>query len=111
MLVGNRTHHASYGQTVKVIVDENQHAQGHGSQLRAGTGLDVLSGPASEGSRASGPVHQRHDGAQDNQEHQNAHIIAVRQNMNDSVLKDVNHRSLETEIGVEQASHQDTQEQ
>ena len=111
MLVRHGTHHASYGQTVKIIIDKNQHAQGYGRQLRAGAGLNMLAGPPSKGRRASGPVHQGHDGSQDHQKHQNSHIVAVGQNAYDSILKDVKHRSLEAEARVEQASHQDAKKQ
>ena len=111
MLVGDGTHHGTHGEAVEVVIDEDEHTQQNGSQLRAHTALDVLGGPAAEGGGAARLVHQAHHGAQDDQEDQDAHVVAVRQHGSDAVLKDVKDGALEGEVGVKQAAHQDTDKQ
>ena len=59
MPVCHRTHHASYGQAVKVIVDKDQHAQYDRRQLSADPGTDPFTRPLAEGGGTAGLVHQR----------------------------------------------------
>ena len=71
------THHGAHGQAVEIVVDEDQHAQQHGQQLRTGAGLHGLLGPAAEGSGTAGLVHQVHHDAQDDQEDQDGDVDGV----------------------------------
>ena len=57
VLVGDGTHHGTHGEAVEVVIDEDEHTQQNGSQLRAHTALDVLGGPAAEGGGAARLVH------------------------------------------------------
>ena len=45
------------------------------------------------------------------QEHQDAHVVAVGQGAHDTVVEDVGQRPLEMEVGVQQTAHQDAHEQ
>ena len=78
--LGDGTHHGAHGQAVEVVVDEDQHAQEHGHQLRAGAGLHGLGSPAAEGCGAAGLVHQVHHDAQNHQEDQDGDIVGDRVN-------------------------------
>ena len=111
MPVGDGAHHAAHRQAVEIVVDKDQHAQGHGGQLRAGPGLDVLGSPLAEGRRAACLVHQGHHGAQDDQEHQNAHVVAVRQNSDDAAGEHVVHGAFKGEPGVQHRAHHNADEQ
>ena len=97
MSVRYRAHYASHCQAVKIIIDKNQNAQNNCSQLRTGPAPDFFFCPASESRRSSRPVHQANHGAQNNKEHKNAHIIAVRQHRNKSILKNMGNRALKPE--------------
>ena len=77
MALGDGTHNGAHGQAVEIVVDEDQHAQEHGHQLRAGAGLNRLGCPAAESSGAAGLVHQVHHDAQDNQEDQDGDVDGV----------------------------------
>ena len=111
MLVGDGPHDAAHGETVEIVVDEDEAAQQDRGQLRPHPGLDVLLGPAAKGGGAAGLVHHADHGTQNDQEDQDAHVIAVGQGGHDAVLKDVEQRPLELEVGIEQAAHQNADEQ
>ena len=111
MPVGDGAHHTAHGEAVEVIVDEDQAAQHDGGQLSAHPALDVLLGPAAESGGAARLVHQAHHGAQDDQEDQDAHVVAVRQDGDDAVAEHVDEGALKGKVGVEQAAHQDADEQ
>ena len=64
VLIRHRTHDASYGQTVKIIIHEDQDAQCKGSKQRSFSCLDPLLCPFSISCRTAGSVHQHHDGSQ-----------------------------------------------
>ncbi len=84
--LGDGTHDGAHGQAVEVVVDEDQHAQQHGHQLRAAAGLDGLLRPAAEGLGAAGLVHQVHHDAQDDQEHDDGDVAGVRNGGDDTVV-------------------------
>ena len=75
--LGDGTHNGTHGQAVEIVVDEDQHAQQHGHQLRAAAGLHGLGGPAAEGGGAAGLVHQIHHDAQHHQEDQDGDVDGV----------------------------------
>ena len=77
MALRHGTHHGAHGQAVEIVVDEDQHAQQHGQQLRTGAGLHGLLGPAAEGSGTAGLVHQVHHDTQDDQEDQDGDVDGV----------------------------------
>ena len=113
MGLGDGTHNGAHGQAVKVVVYEDQHAQQHGQQLRAATGVNSLLGPAAEGLGAAALVHQVHHDAQGDQEHDDAHVAAVSQHGDDTVIG--THQGHDgvpgSELGVQQRADQAAQEQ
>ena len=111
MLVGDGAHDGAHSEAVEVVVNEDQHAQHDGGQLRPHSAFDVLGGPAAEGGGPAGLVHQADHSAQDDQEDQDAHIVAVRQHRDNTVLEYMEHGSLKLEAGIEQAAGQDADEQ
>ena len=113
MALGNRTHDGAHGQAVEIVVDEDQHAQQHGHQLRAGTGMYGLLGPAAEGLGAAALVHQVHHNAQHHQEHDDAHVVAVGQHGDNTVIRaHQRHGGIPgSELGIQQCAHQAAQEQ
>ena len=111
MLVGDRPHNGTDGQTVKVIINKDQHTENDGGQLSAGAALDALLCPATERGAAACLVHQADHSAQNHQEDENAHIIRAGQHRDDAVFKDVEHGPLEVEVGVQQAAGQNADEQ
>ena len=66
--VGDRTHNGAYGQTVEIVVDENQHAQTDGGKLCADSCFDVLGCPAAESGGTAGLVHHGNKSAEQDQE-------------------------------------------
>lgn len=104
VLVGNGAHDRTHSEAVEVVIDEDQHTQYDGGQLCAYPAFDVLGSPAAEGGGAAGLVHQADHSTQDNQEDQDAHIVAVRQHRDNSVLEYMEHSSLKLEAGIEQAA-------
>ena len=111
MLVGNGPHHGTHGEAVEVVVNKDQHAQHDGGHLGPHPAFDVLRRPAAEGGGAPRLVHQAHHGPQDDQEHQNAHVVGVGQHGDDAVLKHVEDRPLKVEAGVQQSAHQNSDKQ
>ena len=85
VLVSYGAHHAADCQTVKIVVDEDQAAEADGGELRAFSAGDLFRSPVSECSTAAGAVHQLNHDAQDYQEHQDAHVVGVGENRNDTV--------------------------
>ena len=61
--------------------------------------------------RPAGPVHQAHHRSKDHKEDQNSHIVAVRENVYHSVLKNMGDRSLKAETGIQDSTHENTDEQ
>ena len=111
MLVCHGPHNASHGQTVEIVVNENQDAQKNRRELRSHASPDVGARPAPEGRGAARLVHQADHGAQNHEEHQDSHIVAVGQHGNDAALENMGHGSLKREAGVEQRAHEDSHEQ
>ena len=111
MLIGNGPHDAAHGEAVEIVVNEDEAPQHNGGQLGPRPGLDIFLGPASKGGGASRLVHQAHDGPQNNQEDEDAHVVAVRQGGHDAVLEGMEHRTFKAEVGVQQTSHQNADEQ
>ena len=109
MVVGDGAHHAADGETVEVVVDEDQHAQQEGREHRADAGLDVLFGPAAEGGAAAGAVDERHDDAQQHQEQEDAGVVADRGD--ETVVDDGVERPDEIEIRHEQRPEQHAREE
>lgn len=111
LFVGDGPHDGAHGEAVKIVVNEDQTAQQDGGQLSPGPGFDVLLGPAAEGGGAARLVHQAHHGAQNDQEDQDSHVVAVGQRGHDTVAEGVEYGALKGEVGVEQSAHQNTDEQ
>ena len=111
MLVGDRAHDAADGQTVKIVINEDQAAESNGGQLGAFSGSDLLGSPVAEGSTAAGAVHELDHDAQDDQEDQNTYVVGVRENCDDAIGKDVIQRSLEVIARVKQRTGDDSDEQ
>ena len=81
-------------------------------------GLDVSGSPSAEGSGAAGVVHQGDQGAQDDQEDQDAYVGGVRQHRDhtvggiiDFLEEDVVEGTFKGEPGIEQGADDDTDEQ
>ena len=64
-----------------------------------------------EGCGTACTVHQAHHGAQDYKEHQDTHVIGIGQNRDKTVVENVCQCSLKGKAGIEQAAHQNTDEQ
>ena len=111
VLVGDGPHDAAHGEAVEVVVDKDEAAQHNGGQLGPRPGLDVLLGPPAEGGGGAGLVHEAHHGAQDDQEDEDAHVVGVGQGGDDASAEHVVKRPLKGQVGVQQAAHQDADEQ
>ena len=113
MGLGDGTHDGAHGQAVKVVIHEDQHTQQHGQQLRAAAGMNGLLGPAAEGLGAAALVHQVHHDAQGDQEDDDAHVAAVCQHGDDTVVSaNQGHDGVPgSELGVQQRANQAAQEQ
>ena len=111
VLVAYRAHDGADRQAVEIVVDEDEHAEADGRQLRARACADPLPRPAPEGRGAAGPIHDADHGAEDHQEDQDAHVVGIRQGGHDAVVEDVQERALETEGGVQEAARQDADEE
>ena len=68
-------------------------------------------GPAAEGGGTARLVHQADHGAQNDEEDQDAHVVAVGHRRYDAAVEHVAHGGLELEVGVEQAARHDADEQ
>ena len=101
MFVCDRFHDTAHGETVEIIVNEDQYAQCDGCKLRASACLDLFLGEMAESGRSACPVHQAYHSAQNHKEDQNAYIIAVGQDGDKSVVKDVAEGFLERKTGIE----------
>ncbi len=110
VLIRYGTHDASYGQTVKIIVDENQYAKQDGCKLCAYPALDVFAGPPPECGGASRLVHQADHDSKNDQKHQDSDVIAVGQYAHDTVLEHMGNRSFKCEPRIEDSSYQDSDE-
>ncbi len=110
MLICHRTHNASHCQTVKVIINKNQHAQQNRSKLRPYPALNMYAGPPSECCGTSRLVHQAHHDSKHYQEYQNTDVVTVRQHAYDTVLEYMGNGSLKCEAGVKDSSNQDSYE-
>ena len=109
--LGDGTHDGAHGQAVEIVVDEDQHAQQHGQQLRAGAGLDALGGPAAEGGGAAGLVHQVHHDAQHHQEDQDGDVDGVDHAHALAGADKIHHHLPGLEISQQQSAGQAAQEQ
>ena len=110
VLVSDGTHNRTHRQTVKVVINKDQHAQNSSSGDSTGSGLDVLAGPTAIGSGTTGLIDQRHHHAKKHQEYQNAHIPGVAK-LGDHFVKGSGHHAPGAEIGMDQRTGQDTDEQ
>ena len=111
MLVSDGTHDTAHSQAVEIVVDEDQAAQQDGGQLRTHTALDVLFCPTAKGCGTAGLVHQADHSAQDHQEDQDAHVVAVGDGSHNAIVKHMKHGGFKGKVGVQQAAHQNTDEQ
>ena len=108
MLVSYRTHNTSHCQTVKIVINKDQHAENYSCKFRTGSALDPFTRPASECRGTARPVHQADHCSQDNQEDQDTHIVRVCQNTDHATLKNMKDCSLEIKTGIKQSSNQDS---
>ena len=113
MALGDRAHHGAHGQAVEVVVDEDQHAQQHGHQLCARTGMYGFGGPAAERLGAAGLVHQVHHDAQHHQEHDDGDVARIGHGGDDAVIAfhQLHQRLPGPEVADQQSAHQAAQEQ
>ena len=113
MALGDGTHHGANGQAVEVVVDEDQHAQQHGHQLCARTGMYGLGGPAAERLGAAGLVHQVHHDAQHHQEHDDGDVARIGHGGDDAVIAfhQLHQRLPGLEVADQQSAYQAAQEQ
>jgi len=111
MFVRQRTHHGADGEAVEVVVNENKDTQNDGAELCANLGFNMGDGPASEGCRAAGPVHQHDHGTQNDQEDQNTDVPAVGQLADHTVYEHMLHNAGEAESGIENSTAKDTDEE
>ena len=111
--LGNRTHNGAHGQAVEIVVDEDQHAQEHGHQLSAGAGLHGVGSPTTESLGAAALVHQIHHDAKNHQEHNDAHVISIGQNGDDTVVSaNQGHSGVPRgKLRIQQSADQAAQEQ
>ena len=109
--LGDGTHDGAHGQAVEIVVDEDQHAQQHGHQLRAAAGLHGLGGPAAEGGGAAGLVHQVHHDAQHHQEDQDGDVDGIDHAHALAGADKIHHHLPGLEISQQQSAGQAAQEQ
>ena len=110
MLIGHRTHDGADRQTVEVVVDEDEAAKGDRGELCAGPRPDVLRCPVTERGRATTAVHELYHRTEDDEEAEDADIIAVGQNRDDTIDEDVVDGALEVITGKQERTGQDTEE-
>ena len=72
--VGDGTHDVTNGQVVEVVVNAQHDAQQAGGDQCAGLGLDAAAGPVAIGLGAACADHQSHDGAQNDEEEEDAQV-------------------------------------
>ena len=111
VLVCNRTHNASDGQTVKIIIHKDQRTQCEGRQKGSPAGSDLFLCPFSVGSGAAGFVHEDDDGSQNDQEDQDPHMPAVGQRSDESVAEHGRICGYDVEIGDKECRRHDSDEQ
>ena len=111
MLVGDGSHDGAYGETVEVVVDEDDTAQQHGGQLGACTALDALRGPCAKGRRASGTVHELHHRAKDDEEGEDANVPLVGEHGHDAFGKELVEDFYWMELGNEQGTREYSEEE
>jgi len=109
--LGDGTHNGAHGQAVEIVVDEDQHAQQHGHQLRAAAGLHGLGGPAAEGGGTAGLVHQVHHDAQHHQEDQDGDVDGIDHAHALTGADKIHHHLPGLEIRQQQGAGQAAQEQ
>ena len=110
MLVSHGTHDGADGQAVEVVVDEDDTAQDGSGNHSADAGLDVGLSPAAVSSGAAGLVDQADHHAQDNQEDQDTDVPGVGQ-LDDHDVEGVGDHTPDVEVGVQQSTGQDADEQ
>ena len=67
--------------------------------------------PFSEGRRSAGLVHQGDHDPEEDQEHQDACVIGIRDLGDESLVENVDQRAFKAEAGVEQTADQDPEKQ
>ena len=113
MGLGDRSHDGANREAVEVVVDEDQDAQEHGQQLRGRSALDLFLRPAAERFGTAALVHQVGDDAQFDQEDDDAHIPAVAQNGQKTVIRAYQRQDgfPGTELRIQQCSDDAAEEQ
>ena len=106
--VGDGTHDVTNGQVVEVVVNAQHDAQKARSDQRAGLGLDAVAGPVAVGLGAAGADHQSHDGAQNDQEQENAEVAGHLFMQN---VEEVFDGADGVAAGVQQSADNDAEEQ
>ena len=112
--VGDRAHDRTHGQAVEIVVHKDHHTQQQGGELCPCPGVDVLRCPAAKGGRAAGLVHQGHQDAQHDQEHQDAHIAAVGQFGDHAALfveEEGIQGQFQVSVGIQQCARGDAHQQ
>ena len=109
VVVRHGGHHRAHGQAVEIVVDEDEHAQCEGGQLRAHTGFDMGLGPAAECGGGARLINQCHDDAQHHQEQEDAGGAA--DGGDEAGVGDVVDRRGHRAAAGEDSTHGDTEEQ
>ena len=109
MSVRYGTHDGANCETVEVIVHKDEHAENHGADLRADSGLDVLTGPAAKSRGTARLVHKCDEDAEHDEERHNTHIVRVTQTCYDAAVREEHgvYRDLDIEVRVEQSAEYD----
>ena len=84
--VGNGTHDGADGQAVEIVVNEDEHTEEEGCDYRTGAGVNMLRSPAAERGGAAYGVDERDHDAQQNEEHEDTCVAAVRKGGNKAVI-------------------------
>ena len=106
--VGNGSHNGADGQTVEVVVDEDQDAEEEGCEERADLALDVFRCPSAERRRTACAVNECYEHAELNEEDENTCVTC--NGFDETVNSNGVHRAGEAEIAVKQRAGNDTDE-
>ena len=107
--VGYGHHNGTNGQTVEIVVDEDQDTEEEGREERARLGLDILGCPSAECSRAACAVNESNEQTELNEEDENTCVAC--NGVNQTAGGNGVHGAGEAEVAVEQCAGNDTDEE
>ena len=85
--VGDGTHDGADGQAVEIVVNKNEHTEDKGGDYRADAAVNMLCSPAAKRGGAAGGVDECDHDAQQNEEHEDTCVPAVRDGTDESVVE------------------------